>query len=187
MTSLVQVPDMNLVAILAGQQQLRIGAVLDHVRRTPFRGDHGVVSEVPPEVVCELLRAAIMFPGPLQLEGVSVHQENATRAVSAGRSEGAPIDAVRSTVNGMRRRVASLAREFFGLDHLHDLGLTGIRLRVEDVNARRPDAGYDQVPALHVRMRSLRAEASTARVPTEVVKLIVAAEKISLTDEPAIV
>src|ERR1700761_664827 len=109
MTSLVQVPDMNLVAILAGQQQLRVGAVLDHVRRTPFRGDHGVVSEVPPEVVGELLRAAILFPGSLQFEGVSVHQENAARAVSAGRPECAAIDTVRSTVNGMRRGVASLA------------------------------------------------------------------------------
>src|ERR1700761_1099973 len=100
MTSLVKVPDMNLVAILAGQQQLRIGTVLDHVRRAPFRGDHGVVSEVPPEVVGELLRAAILFPGPLQFESVRVHQENATGAVSAGRTECAAIDAIWSTVNG---------------------------------------------------------------------------------------
>src|ERR1700749_659233 len=101
MTSLVQVPDMNLVAILAGQQQLRVGAVLDHVRRAPFRGDHGVVSQVPPEVVGKLLLAAILFPGALQLEGGSVHQENATEAISAGRPQCAAIDTVWSAVNGM--------------------------------------------------------------------------------------
>src|ERR1700759_1438954 len=182
MASLVQVPDVNLVAIPAGQQQLWVDAVLDHVRRAPFRGNHCVVAQVPPEVVGELLRAAILFPGALQFEGVSIHQKNATGAISAGRTECAAIDAIWSTVNGMRCAVAGLAGELFGLDHLHDFGLSGIRLGVQDVNSRRSDARYDQVPALHVWMRSLRAEASTARVPAEVVQLIVAAEKISLTD-----
>jgi hypothetical protein len=39
--------------------------------------------QVPPEVVCQLLWAAILFPLALQLKRVRVHRENATGAVSA--------------------------------------------------------------------------------------------------------
>src|SRR6516225_7363581 len=134
MTALVQVPDMNLVAVLASQQQLRVDAVFYHVRRAPFGGNHRVMSQVPPEVVCQLLWATILFPGTLQLKRVRVHQENATGAVSASRSECAPVNAVRSTMKRVGRRVASLLYELFGLDHLHNLRLPGIRLRVQNVN-----------------------------------------------------
>ena len=40
MTAPAQVPDMQLVSILAGQQKLRIQSVLDHVRRAPLARDH---------------------------------------------------------------------------------------------------------------------------------------------------
>src|SRR6516165_2462348 len=106
MTALVEVPDMNLVAVLAAQQQLRVDAVFYHVRSAPFGRNHRVVSEVPPEVVSQLLWAPVPFPGALQLEGVCVHQENATGAVTASRPECAPVDAVRSTMKGVGRRVA---------------------------------------------------------------------------------
>ena len=127
-----------------------------------------------------------LFPLALQLERVRVHQENATGAVSAGRSECASIDAVWPAMNRMGRGVAGLLDELFGLDHLHDLRLLGVRLGIEDVDPRRPDAGYDQVAALHVRMRRLRAKARAAGIPAEVVQLIIAAWKICLPDEPPI-
>src|SRR5437868_8956781 len=102
MTALVQVPDMNLVAVFAGQQQLRVDAVLHHVRSAPFGRDHRVVSEVPPKIVSQLLWAAILLPRSLQLKRVRVHQEDATGAVSVCRSECAPVDGVRSTMKRMR-------------------------------------------------------------------------------------
>jgi len=39
-------------------------AVLDHVGRAPLARDGGVVAEVPPEVVRQLLRAAVELPRP---------------------------------------------------------------------------------------------------------------------------
>src|SRR5205823_3997008 len=96
--------------------------------------DERSLSEMPtltkPEVVSQLLWATILFPGPPQLKRVRVHQENATGAVSASRSECAPVDAVRSTMKCVGRRVAGLLYELFGLDHLHDLWLPGIRFRI---------------------------------------------------------
>src|SRR5262249_22681136 len=44
----------------------------------------------------------------------------------------------------------------------------------------------NQVATLHVRMRSLRAKACAASIPTEMVQLIISAGKIHLPDEPAI-
>ena len=50
------------------QQQLGVNAVLHHVRRAPFGGNHGVVPQVPPEVVCQVLRSSIDLPFALELE-----------------------------------------------------------------------------------------------------------------------
>src|SRR5580765_4716357 len=158
---------MDLVAVLAGQQQLRVDTVFYHVRRAPFGRNHRVVSQLPPEVVSQLLWATILFPGALQVKRVRVHQEDATRAISASRPEGAPVDAVWSTMKCMRRRIAGLLYKLFGLDHLHNLWLLGIRLRIQDVDPGRPDARDDQVAAFHVCMRGLRAETRAARVPAE--------------------
>src|SRR5215467_14736447 len=125
MTTLVQVPDMNLVTVLAGQQQLWIDAIFYHIRSAPFGRNHRVVSQVPPQIVSQLLWAAILFPRPLQLKRVRIHQENASRAVSASRSECAPVDGVRSTMKCMRRRVAGLLYELVRLNHLHTLLVPG--------------------------------------------------------------
>jgi hypothetical protein len=36
------------------------------MRGAPFGGDHGVVPEMPPEVIRQILRAAVLFPLALQ-------------------------------------------------------------------------------------------------------------------------
>src|SRR4051794_38091949 len=169
MATLVQIPDMNLVAVLSSQQQFGVGAVFHHVRRAPFGRNHRVVPQVPPEVVSQLLRATILFPRTLQLECVRIHQENAAGAVSASGSECASVNAIWSAMNCVRRGVSSLPDELFGLDHLHNLRLPRVRLRIEDVDPRGSDSRYDQVAALHMRMRGLRTKARAACVPAKVV------------------
>ena len=89
-------------------------------------------------------------------------------------------------MNRMGRGVPGLLDELFGLDHLHDLRLLGVRLGIEDVNSRRTDARHDQVAALHVRMRGLRTKTRAAGIPAEVMQLIIAAWKICLPHEPPI-
>src|SRR3954469_130718 len=123
MTALVQVPDMQLVPVLASYQQLWNDAVFHHIRGAPFRGDHRVVSQVPPEIVGELLRTAILFPWPLQLERIRIHQENSAGSISIRRTERAPIDTVRTTVDGVRGGIAGFLDELLRLNHLHNLRL----------------------------------------------------------------
>ena len=183
--ALVDVPDVQLVAVLARQQQLGVHAVLDHVRRAPFGGDHRVVPEVPPEVVGQLLRAAVLLPLALQLERLRIHQEDAARTVAGRRPERAPIHAVGTAMDRVGGGVAGLPDELLGLDHLHDLRLLRVGLRIEDVDPRRPDAGDDQVAPLHVRVRRLRAQARAAGVPAEMVELVVPAGEVHLSDQPA--
>jgi hypothetical protein len=184
--ALVEIPDVEPVTVLAGQQQLRIDAVLHHVRRSPFRGDHRVVPQVPPEVVRELLRPALLLPRPFQIKRLGVHEKDAAGAVAARRAERAAVHTVRPAVNSMGRAVAGLLDELFRLDHLYQLRLLRVGLRVEHVNPGRADAWDDQVAALNVRMRRLRAQACAARVPAEVMQLVVAVGKICLTDELAV-
>ena len=89
-------------------------------------------------------------------------------------------------MNRVRRCVSGPRDELFRLDHLHDFRLAGIRLGIEDMDARRADARHDQVTALHVGMRSVRAEAGAARVPAEMMQLIVAVRHIHLADDMAV-
>ena len=89
-------------------------------------------------------------------------------------------------MNRMGRGVAGLLDELFGLDHFHDLRLLWVRLGIQNVNPRGPDARYDQVATLHVRMRGLRTKARAAGIPAEVMQLIIASRKICLPDESPI-
>src|SRR5215831_8570169 len=186
MAALVQVPDMYFVAVLAAQQQVRDHAVFHHVGGSPFRRHHRVVSQMPPEVICKLLRTAALLPLPAQLEGVRIHQENTARSVSVGRAEGASIDAIRAAMNRVGRSVPGLPDELFGLDRLNDVWLLGVLFGIENVNARRSDAWHDQVAAFHMRMWRLRAKTRAAGVPAKMVQLIVPAGKIHLADKPSI-
>src|SRR5690606_6996035 len=140
-------------AVLAAQQQLRVHAVLDHVRRAPLAGDHRVVAQVPPEVVRELLRAPLLLPAPLHLERLVVQHEDAARAVAVRRAQRVHVDAVRPAVHRVRRRVARLLHHLLALDHLHQPRAARVRARVDDEDVRGADAGDDQVAALDVCVR----------------------------------
>ena len=83
MSALAQVPDVERVAVLAAQQQLRVDAVLHHVRRAPLAGDHRVVAEVPPEVVGQLLlRPRSCSHAAPHLERLVIEHEDAAGAVA---------------------------------------------------------------------------------------------------------
>src|SRR5580704_17874238 len=113
MPTLVQVPDVQFVTVFSSQQQFRVKAVLYHIRRSPFGGNHGVVPEVPPEVVRQILGAALLLPWALQLKRLRIHQEDAARAIAASRTERATINAVGATMNRVWRCVACLFNELF--------------------------------------------------------------------------
>src|SRR2546422_10189353 len=104
--TLGQVPDVQLMTVTALQQDVRVHAILDHLRRPPFAGDHRVVTEVPPEIVGQILWAAVELPATADLEAVVVDDEDAAGAVTGGGAEGADVDPIGAAVAGMRAAVA---------------------------------------------------------------------------------
>src|SRR5215207_414542 len=97
----LQVPEVEAVAVLAIEQQLGLHPGLDHARRTPLTADEGVVAEVPPEVVVQLLLAAVDLPATEHVEGVVIEHEDAARSPTVRSPERADIDAVGSAVDGV--------------------------------------------------------------------------------------
>jgi hypothetical protein len=81
MPATAQIPHVQPVAVAASHKYLGIQSPLDHVGCAPLAGDHGVVAQVPPEVVSEVLRTALDLPASQRLEGIVVHDEDAARSL----------------------------------------------------------------------------------------------------------
>ena len=62
MLARVQIPEVQPAAVFGAEQHLGNQAVLEGIGRAPLAGHHGVVTEMPPGVIGELLRAAIHLP-----------------------------------------------------------------------------------------------------------------------------
>jgi hypothetical protein len=179
----LEIPDVQPVAVLVTEQQLAHEPVLDHLRRAPLARDDGVVVEVPPEVVRELLRPAVVLPLALDREVVVVEQEDAAGTAALRVAERRDVDAVGTAVDGVGAAVARLARDLLGLDHLHELRGARVVLDVEDVDAGGAQPGHEQVAPLDVRVRRPRAQRRRARVPAEVVQLVAGVGHVEPADE----
>ena len=83
--ALGEAPEVEVVAEALAEQILGVEPVLDHRRRRPLGGDRDVLVQVPPDVVGEVLVAAVCLPGARDLEGVVVDQRDAAGAVVAVR------------------------------------------------------------------------------------------------------
>ena len=158
MAALGEVPDVQPVAVLAGEQDLGVDPALHHVRSAPLAGDRGVVSEMPPEVVGELLRASVELPAALHRESVVVDDENAPRRVAVRIAQRADVDSVRAAVNRVRAAVAGPLGDLFGLYRVHELGVLRVGLDVEDVDAGRAQPRHKQIAALEMGMRGIGAQ-----------------------------
>ena len=102
---------MQLMAIAALHQQVGLETGLDHVRETPFAGDHGIVPQVPPEIVSEELWSAINFPLTQDIKTQMVEEKNAAGTLAAGRTERTYINSFRAAMDGVRPRVICSRRE----------------------------------------------------------------------------
>ena len=156
-------PEVEVVAELAAQQVLGVQAVLDHRRGGPLGGDDGVVVQVPPAVVAEVLVAAVVLPGADDVEAVVVEQGDPAGAVVAvGPAQVEHEDAAGPAVDGVGPRVAGLGGQLLGGDLPDDRGVAGVGLGVQHIGPRGADAGDDQVAALQ-RRRGRRGPGGTGR------------------------
>src|SRR5215204_5146629 len=113
MTPTAQVPDVQLVTIAALQEYLGVEPAFDHVRRAPLAGDHGVVAQVPPEVVGKVLRTTLDLPSPQRVKALVVHNEDTTRAIPVRSTKRTHINALRTAVDGVGAAVAGAVVHLF--------------------------------------------------------------------------
>lgn len=102
-----QIPEVEPVAVLPLEQQVTPDTVLHHPWCAPLAGDHGVVPQVPPEVVVQVLVAPVDLPAAEHMEAVVVEDEDAAGPVAVGRAQRADVDAVRTAVYRVAPGVAS--------------------------------------------------------------------------------
>src|SRR5437016_13273139 len=117
MASSAQVPNVHLMAVFAAENQLRMQATFDHVRRAPLAAQQGVETQMPPVIVMKKLRSTVHFPLAQNVERFAIEHENAARAVTIGRSECANINAFRATVNRVRTSINSARKDIFRAIH----------------------------------------------------------------------
>src|SRR5260370_7447285 len=97
-----QIPAGGFVAGAATQQNFRIYPVLHHAGRSPFAGDDGVESQVPPEVIGKFLRATIQLPLPEDIEALLIHHADSA-GTAAVRSPQRPANhSLRTAINRFR-------------------------------------------------------------------------------------
>src|SRR4029078_8238032 len=99
--ALVQIPEMQPPAILTAEQDFRHQTVLEGIRGAPFAGDHGVMAEMPPEIIGELLRSAIHLPLAEHIEAFRVEQEDAAGFFALRIAERVDVNAFRSAMDGV--------------------------------------------------------------------------------------
>src|SRR5262245_48824013 len=157
MTAAAQIPDMHFMPVFAGQQQIGLHAVFNHVRRAPFAAKQRVKAEMPPEIVTNKLWAPIHLPLTPNAERFTIEHENAARPIAVGRTQRANVNTFRSTVNRVRTGIIGSRKDFFGLNHFDNLRFLRVRLRIYDVNPRGPESRHNQVTSLNVRMRRVWA------------------------------
>lgn len=141
---------------------------------------------MPPEIVAQVLGTPIDLPFSQYLEGKVIQQENATGSVAIGSSQSADVNAFRATMDGMRSRVARPRKQFVGFDDLDDGRVQGIRLDIQDVNPRGPNAGDYQITSLDMRMWRVGAQRGSARVPAKMVQFVFGVWKDNLSDALAV-
>src|SRR4029077_13280186 len=113
MAALAQVPHVKPMAVVAFDQALQAEPVLEHVGRAPFAADPDVVTDVPPEVVGEKLRAAVDLPLAEHVETFVIEQEDSAGAAAVRAAHRAHVYRVGATMERMRTPVAGARRDLF--------------------------------------------------------------------------
>src|SRR5271155_2919654 len=98
---------------------------------------------MPPEIVGEILRAAVNLPFAQNLEAVRVHDEDPAGAVAGGGAESAAKNSFGAAVDCVRARVAGALGENRRLDDFDDSRFARVWLRIHDMDSRGLDAGDD--------------------------------------------
>ncbi|HKN46107.1 MAG TPA: hypothetical protein VJW23_19515, partial [Propionibacteriaceae bacterium] len=113
---LLEIPEVDLAAVLELADLLEVEARHEGVRRRPFGRNHHVVARLVPEVVVELHGPEIVFPSPDDLE-ILVQVQEAARRVAPCVAEHRDDDVGAEAVHGMRGRQIRPGLNVGAVDH----------------------------------------------------------------------
>src|SRR4029434_663952 len=82
MHTATKVPYMNRVPKSAVDHVCEVQAIFEQLRRPPLAGNGHIVSEMPPEVIPQKLRATINFPAAQDLEVIMVQDKHSARSAT---------------------------------------------------------------------------------------------------------
>ena len=188
-------PEVHMVSELASEQVLGIQPILDHRRCRPLRCDHGVVLQMPPDVVRQELRSPVQLPRFDDLERVVVDQRDAAGTFGAvDATQRRHEDAAGSAVHRVRARVSGLGCKLTGLDRVRHHRLARVGLGVEDIGVRRANARDEQVATLErlpviagvVAAMPVVAQRARACAPAEMVQLVARRRQLGPADHAAV-
>src|SRR5260221_1124377 len=172
MLALSKIPKMQLVPIAAAEEMIWLEPVFYLIRSTPLATDQRIMPQVPPEIVSQFLRTTVDFPSAEHIKVVMVDEEDSAWPVSIRCTQGANVNALRATVDSVRAGITGALKDFLRLDGFHDFEFSWIRLGVDNVNARRSQSRDNEITPLDMRVRGIRTQSRTARIPTKVVQFI---------------
>ena len=134
----VQVPEVQLAAVLCAEQDFGDQAVLEGVRRAPLARHHRVMAEMPPGVVGQQLRPAIDLPAAANVESFVVHEEDAAWRLALAVGERGDVDALGPAVHRVGTRIAGALGDLAHQTRPVDMVL---RAAVRKVQARHVESG----------------------------------------------
>src|SRR5262249_48963496 len=129
---------MNPMALRGGEDILRDDPVLELRWQPPFTCHHVIARQVPPEIIVQALGSAIDLPAAEDVKRFAVHDEYARWSIGAlltAAAKRADVDAFRTAMDRVGSRVTGLFEDFLGLNDLVNFCLSGIGLRIHNIDA----------------------------------------------------
>src|SRR5262249_53638547 len=99
----------------------------------PLARDAHAVSQMPPHIATQPLRAARDFPRAEHLQACVIEPEHPSRAMPVTRPQGAHIDPFRATPDDIRMGIAGAMHNLLGGDNLDKVWRTGMQLRIDNI------------------------------------------------------
>src|SRR5262245_18453655 len=124
------------MAVLASEQQIGADAVIEHAWRGPFAGNHGVETQMTPEVIRQVLRSSLEFPLSSNIKGFRIHDENPSGTLPIGGTQRVQINSIRSAVSSVRPAITGATCDRLRFDDLHDPGPPRIGFRIDNMGSR---------------------------------------------------
>src|SRR6266404_3891285 len=108
---------------------------------------------MPPKIIVEKLGSTVHLPLAEHLDCLTIQHDQTPGAAAVRCPKRADVNAFWPTMDRVRPRIICSRKNFLRLDHLDNHGLSGVGLRINNVQTRGTQAWHDQVTPLHMRMR----------------------------------